>query len=323
MSAVINGDDLEQMSPDMLDEVLLHAEELVFARMKPEQKLQIVESCQRLGAVVTVTGDGMNDAASIRRADVGIAMGGGAAYTTKCADIILLDDNFASIVSGIEEGRLMYDNLKKCLLYALSSNVPEIAAFLLSMVAQIPLPLGILAVLCIDLGTDMLPAISLAFEESEENLMRRKPRNPDTDHLINERLIFLSYGQLGLIQAAAGFFTYFVIMAENGFWPDRLVGIRNEWNSRAINDLADSYYQEWTYEDRKLLEFTCQAGFLFSVVVVQWVTAIQARSRKYSMVQKPLNNHVLNFALIFETVLAILIIYVPGNTEGLQLAPMY
>ena len=179
----------------------------------------------------------------------------------------------------------------------------------------IPLPLGILAVLCIDLGTDMLPAISLAFEESEENLMRRKPRNPDTDHLINEKLIFLSYGQLGLIQAAAGFFTYFVIMAENGFWPDRLVGLRNEWNSRAINDLADSYYQEWTYEDRKILEFTCQAGFLFSVVVVQWMTAIQARSRKYSMVQKPLNNHVLNFALIFETVLALLIIYVPGNSE--------
>ena len=92
-------------------------------------------------------------------------------------------------------------------------------------------------------------------------------------------------------------------------------GIRNEWNSRAINDLADSYYQEWTYEDRKLLEFTCQAGFLFSVVVVQWMTAIQARSRKYSMVQKPLNNHVLNFAIIFETVLALLIIYIPGNSE--------
>ena len=151
-------------------------------------------------------------------------MGSGAAYSTKCADIVLLDDNFSSIVAGVEEGRLMFENLKKCLLYSLSSNVAELSAFLFSMIAGIPLPLGILAVLCIDLGTDMLPAISLAFEESEENLMRRKPRNPDTDHLINERLIFLSYGQLGLIQAAAGFFTYFVIMAENGFWPDRLVG---------------------------------------------------------------------------------------------------
>ena len=151
-------------------------------------------------------------------------MGSGAAYSTKCADIVLLDDNFSSIVAGVEEGRLMFENLKKCLLYSLSSNVAELSAFLFSMIAGIPLPLGVLAVLCIDLGTDMLPAISLAFEESEENLMRRKPRNPDTDHLINEKLIFLSYGQMGLIQAAAGFFTYFVIMAENGFWPDRLVG---------------------------------------------------------------------------------------------------
>ena len=173
---------------------------------------------------ITPSLSGINDAAAIRRADVGIAMGSGAAYSTKCADIVLLDDNFSSIVAGGEEGRLMFENLKKCLLYSLSSNVAELSAFLFSMIAGIPLPLGVLAVLCIDLGTDMLPAISLAFEESEENLMRRKPRNPDTDHLINEKLIFLSYGQMGLIQAAAGFFTYFVIMAENGFWPDRLVG---------------------------------------------------------------------------------------------------
>ena len=95
------------------------------------------------------------------------------------------------------------------------------------MVAGVPLPLGILAVLCIDLGTDMLPAVSLAFEESEENLMKKKPRNPETDHLINEKLLFLSYGQIGLIQAAAGFFTYFVIMAENGFWPERLISKKN------------------------------------------------------------------------------------------------
>ena len=144
-------------------------------------------------------------------------------FCVQCADIVLLDDNFASLVCGVEEGRLMFENLKKCLLYSLSSNVAELAAFLFSMIAGIPLPLGVLAVLCIDLGTDMLPAVSLAFEESEENLMKRKPRNPDTDHLINEKLIFLSYGQIGLIQAAAGFFTYFVIMAENGFWPERLI----------------------------------------------------------------------------------------------------
>ena len=163
--------------------------------------------------------------------------------------------------------------------------------------------------------------------------MKRQPRNPETDHLLNEKLLFLSYGQLGLIQAASGFFTYFVIMAENGFWPDRLLGnisivcvyvsvsiqlclgIRNEWDSRAINDLTDSYYQEWTYEDRKLLEYTCQAGFLFSVVIVQWACVVQARSRRLSVLQRPLNNWVLNFSLIFETFLAFLIIYVPGSSQ--------
>ena len=91
--------------------------------------------------------------------------------------------------------------------------------------------------------------------------------------------------------------------------------IRNEWNSFAINDLADSYYQEWTYEDRKYLEYMCQSGFLFSVVVVQWFSAIQARSRRKSMVSRPLNNHCLNFALIFETLLAFILIYIPGNSE--------
>jgi len=216
----------------------------------------------------------------------------------------------------------MYDNLKKCLLYTLSSNVPEMAAFLLSMVAQIPLPLGILAILCIDLGTDLLPAIALAFEEPEENLMLKKPRNIDTDHLLNEKLLFLSYGQLGLIQAASGFFTYFVIMAENGFWPPRLTGLRMEWDSRAINDLRDSYHQEWTYDDRKQLEWTCQAGFLFSVVLVQWTCALQARSKSKSIFQRPMNNWVLNFALIFETVLALVIIYSPGAPANVQLAPL-
>ena len=91
--------------------------------------------------------------------------------------------------------------------------------------------------------------------------------------------------------------------------------IRNEWNSFAINDLADSYYQEWTYEDRKYLEYMCQSGFLFSVVVVQWVAAIQCRSRKLSMVQRLWNNHCLTFALIFETFLAFALIYLPGNSD--------
>jgi sodium/potassium-transporting ATPase subunit alpha len=156
-----------------------------------------------------------------------------------------LDDNFASIVTGVEEGRLIFDNLKKSIAYTLTSNIPEISPFLVFILADIPLPLGTVTILCIDLGTDMVPAISLAYEKAESDIMKRKPRDPQKDKLVNERLISMSYGQIGFMQAAAGFFTYFVIMAENGFLPSDLPGIREAWDSRGVNDLKDSYGQEW------------------------------------------------------------------------------
>jgi len=281
----------------------------------------------KLGAIVAVTGDGVNDAAALRKADVGIAMGGPTSteVAKQSADIILLDDNFASIVIAVEEGRIMFDNMKKILYYILCSNVAEVAPFLFFLVAQVPLPLGALAVLCIDLGTDMLPAISLAFEdeEFEHQVMKRGPRNPNTDGLFDDKLLFLSCGQMGLIQAAAGFFTYFVTMAENGFWPGRLIFIRTFWDSRAINDLRDSYDQEWTYEDRKGLEHSCQAGFLISIFMVQWINVLVTRSKSTSLFKRGFGNPVMNIALLFETLLAFILIYIPGLNSGLQLGMLH
>ncbi|GFY52243.1 hypothetical protein TNIN_400151 [Trichonephila inaurata madagascariensis] len=171
----------------------------------------------------------------------GVAMGiAGSDVSKQAADMILLDDNFASIVTGVEEGRLIFDNLKKSIAYTLTSNIPEISPFLLFILADVPLPLGTVTILCIDLGTDMVPAISLAYEKAESDIMKRKPRNQD-----GKTLISIAYGQIGMMQAAAGFFTYFVIMAENGFWPSTLFGIRKSWDSKAVNDLPDTYGQEW------------------------------------------------------------------------------
>merc|ERR1712032_1464835 len=323
-ASVVNGGEIKDMKDKDLDEILLYHNEIVFARTSPQQKLIIVEGCQRMGAIVAVTGDGVNDSPALKKADIGVAMGiAGSDVSEQAADMILLDDNFASIVTGVEEGRLIFDNLKKSIAYTLTSNIPEISPFLLFILADVPLPLGTVTILCIDLGTDMVPAISMAYEQAESDIMKRQPRNPFTDKLVNERLISMAYGQIGMIQASAGFFVYFVILAENGFWPGRLFGIRRPWDSAAVNDLADSYGQEWTYADRKALEYTCHTAFFVSIVVVQWADLIICKTRKNSVFQQGMKNHFMNFGLVFETVLAAVLSYTPGMDKGLRMYPLY
>merc|ERR1712216_534263 len=314
-------------SVDMAEEewnFILSKPQCVFARTSPQQKLIIVENCQRLGHIVAVTGDGVNDSPALKKADIGVAMGiAGSDVSKQAADMILLDDNFASIVTGVEEGRLIFDNLKKSIAYTLTSNIPEISPFLLFILADVPLPLGTVTILCIDLGTDMVPAISMAYEFAESDIMKRQPRNPFTDKLVNERLISMAYGQIGMIQASAGFFVYFVILAENGFLPGRLFGIRRSWDSSAVNDLEDSYGQGWTYADRKILEYTCHTAFFVSIVVVQWADLVICKTRKNSVFQQGMKNHFMNFGLIFETVLAALLSYTPGMDKGLRMYPLH
>lgn len=156
----------------------------------------------------------------------------------------------------------------------------------------------------------------------------------------------MAYGQIGMIQAAAGFFVYFVIMAENGFLPTKLFGIRKQWDSKAINDLPDSYGQEWvrihsnttisfrvalsdfkpiffqTYRDRKALEFTCHTAFFVSIVVVQWADLIICKTRRNSIVHQGMRNWALNFGLVFETALAAFLSYTPGMDKGLRMYPL-
>jgi len=322
-ASVVNGGEIKDMKDKDLDEILLYHNEIVFARTSPQQKLIIVEGCQRMGAIVAVTGDGVNDSPALKKADIGVAMGiAGSDVSKQAADMILLDDNFASIVTGVEEGRLIFDNLKKSIAYTLTSNIPEISPFLLFILADVPLPLGTVTILCIDLGTDMVPAISMAYEFAESDIMKRQPRNPFTDKLVNERLISMAYGQIGMIQASAGFFVYFVIMCENGFWPSHLLGLRRAWDSQAVNDLEDSYGQEWTYADRKILEYTCHTAFFVSIVVVQWADLIICKTRKNSVFQQGMKNHFMNFGLCFETCLAAILSYTPGMDKGLRMYPL-
>ncbi|XP_075392655.1 sodium/potassium-transporting ATPase subunit alpha-3 [Tenrec ecaudatus] len=322
-ACVIHGTDLKDFSSEQIDEILQNHTEIVFARTSPQQKLIIVEGCQRQGAIVAVTGDGVNDSPALKKADIGVAMGiAGSDVSKQAADMILLDDNFASIVTGVEEGRLIFDNLKKSIAYTLTSNIPEITPFLLFIMANIPLPLGTITILCIDLGTDMVPAISLAYEAAESDIMKRQPRNPRTDKLVNERLISMAYGQIGMIQALGGFFSYFVILAENGFLPSNLVGIRLNWDDRTVNDLEDSYGQQWTYEQRKVVEFTCHTAFFVSIVVVQWADLIICKTRRNSVFQQGMKNKILIFGLFEETALAAFLSYCPGMDVALRMYPL-
>jgi sodium/potassium-transporting ATPase subunit alpha len=214
---VCPGSDLDNMSEQEIQQVLLY-EQVVFARTSPTQKLLIVEAAQKMGHIVAVTGDGVNDSPALSQADIGCAMGiAGTDVSKEAADMILLTDDFSAIVDGIEEGRLIFDNLKKSIAYTLSSNIPEISPFIMFIIIQMPLSLTTVLILCVDLGTDMIPAISLAYEQPESDIMLRPPRDAERDRLVTDKLICFAYLQIGVFQALAGFYTFFVVLNDYGF----------------------------------------------------------------------------------------------------------
>jgi sodium/potassium-transporting ATPase subunit alpha len=322
-AAVVNGATLRDCTDEDIDEILKHHSEIVFARTSPQQKLIIVDGCQRSGHIVAVTGDGVNDSPALKKADIGVAMGiAGSDVSKQAADMILLDDNFASIVTGVEEGRLIFDNLKKSIAYTLTSNIPEITPFLVFMCFSVPLPLGTVTILCIDLGTDLLPAISLAYEQAESDIMKRNPRNKFTDKLVNERLISMAYGQIGMIQALAGFVCYFVILMQNGFLPGDIIGLRVNWDDKNMQNVEDSYGQQWSYTQRKIVEFTCHTMFFTAIVIVQWADLLICKTRRLSIFQQGMKNKILIAGLFEETCLAAFLSYCPGTDAMLRMYPL-
>merc|ERR1712159_431947 len=322
-AAVIHGSTLKDMTAQDVEQILRLHSEIVFARTSPQQKLIIVEGCQNLGSIVAVTGDGVNDSPALKKADIGVAMGiAGSDVSKQAADMILLDDNFASIVTGVEEGRLIFDNLKKSIAYTLTSNIPEISPFLAFILCDIPLPLGTVTILCIDLGTDLLPAISLAYEEAESDIMKRNPRNKFTDKLVNERLISMAYGQIGMIQALAGSVCYFVILMQNGFLPGDIIGLRVNWDDKNNQNVEDSYGQQWSYTQRKIVEFTCHTMFFTAIVIVQWADLLICKTRRLSIFQQGMRNKVMIAGLFEETLLAAVLAYMPGTDVALRMYPL-
>ncbi len=216
---VVAGGELDAL-PDagLLDLLRREGASLVFARTTPEQKLRLVQAYRRLGHVVAVTGDGINDAPALHAAHVGIAMGrSGTDVAREAADVVLADDDFATIVVAVEQGRAVYHNIRKFMGYILASNVAEVMPFLAMAALRVPPALNILQILSVDLGSDLVPALALGAEPPEPGLMHRPPRE-ETRPLLDRRLLARAYGFLGLIEGAAGLAAFF------GFWLAQGVG---------------------------------------------------------------------------------------------------
>ena len=225
---VLTGNAVKNLKDEELQE-LLKEKTFIFARMASNQKLRIAEILQKNGEVVAMTGDGVNDAPSLKKADIGIAMGSGTDVAKEAGDMILLDDNFNSIVSAIEEGRTVYYNIKKFVTYILSSNVPEIVPYVLSFFLKIPNPLSVIQILSIDLGSDMLPGLALGSESPEKNIMKRPPVSKK-EKILDWEVFKRGYLMMGVIEASAAMFAFITFLLSHG------------WQYGEV-DLHDNYFQ--------------------------------------------------------------------------------
>lgn len=296
---VISGIDLQEMSDETLKEYL--KDEIIFARVAPEQKLRVVNNLQEMGEVVAVTGDGVNDAPALKKADIGVAMGiAGTDVAKEAADMILTDDNFASIVHAIEEGRTVYSNIRKFILYIINSNVPEAvpsALFLFSRGA-IPLPLTIMQILTIDLGTDMLPALGLGRENPEEGIMDQPPRKK-REPLLHKKLVIKAFLWYGILEAAVSTISYF------------LINIRNGWPSVPLAVEGDPVY------------FKATAMTLAAIVFSQIGMVFNCRTESQSVFKIGIfKNKQIMLGILFELVIIFLVVYVPPLQSLFHTAPL-
>jgi len=220
---ILTGADLDEMDDVMLRE-RLHGDVLL-ARVDPEDKQRVVTALQQIGEIVAVTGDGVNDAPALKQANIGVAMGiAGTDVAKEAADIVLTDDNFASIVNAVEEGRAVYGNIRKFVTYIFTSNMAEAIPFILYAVSggRIPLALTVMEVLAIDLGTDMMPALALGAEQAEPGVMRRGPRDPKA-HIITPALLLHALVILGLAESIVSMTAFYVQYWTSGYagqWLD-------------------------------------------------------------------------------------------------------
>ena len=214
---IVKGKELTEMDDEELKELLMSGDDIIFARAVPEHKMRIASVLEDMDEIVAMTGDGVNDAPALRKADIGVAMGiTGTDVAKEASDMVLTDDNFATIVSAIKEGRTIFENIRKFITYIFAHETAEIIPFILLVIFKIPLPITVMQILAIDLGTDTLPALALGMGPSESDVMDRPPR-PRNERLLNWGVIWRGYIFLGLIEALLVMSGYFWVLYGGGW----------------------------------------------------------------------------------------------------------
>ena len=296
---IISGVELSNMNDEELKEVLKG--EVVFARMAPDQKYRIVCALQEMGNIVAVTGDGVNDSPALKKPDFGVAMGiTGTDVAKEAADMILTDDNFASIVKAIEEGRAVYNNIRKFLRYIFDSNTPEAAAPALYLFSGglVPMPLTIMQILTIDIGTDMIPALGLGAELPEDNIMNQPPRKVN-ERLLNKKVILVGFIWYGLLITLFALGGYFLVNYLNG-WPQKPLAMEG----------STIYYKATTM-------------MLVGVVFAQMGMVMNNRTESESVFKRGIfTNKYINLGLVVEFLILIAIIYIPILNNVFNTAPI-
>ena len=294
---IITGEQLRRLSETQL-RLALDAPDIIFARVGADQKMRIVSALKKMNHIVAVTGDGVNDAPALKMADIGIAMGIiGTDVAKESADMILLDDNFASIVAAIEEGRAVYDNIRKFLSYILTSAVPELVPYLFFALFNIPLPLTIIQILAVDLGTDMLPALGLGANPPAQGIMTRPPKGRN-ERLLNWPLLLRAYLFLGLLEASAAMTAYYLVLHNGGWAWGEALGIH------------DTLYQEAT------------TACLASIIIMQIVNVFLCKTPDRTLFGSAIfSNRLILWGVTLEIILILVIIYTPWGQMIFGTAP--
>jgi len=336
-AVVITGSQIGALEQADWD-VILSKKEVVFARTSPQQKLKLVENYQRRGEVVAVTGDGVNDSPALKRAHIGVAMGseGASDVAREAADIILLDDNFASIVHAIEEGRTLFNNLRKTIAYTLAHLWPELLPVFLNIALTMPLGLPGLIILTIDLFTEQIPAISFSYEVAEGSVMERPPRNPKSDRLVNRSLLIYAYCVAGAAEALTAMFAYLMVYQMAGIQASCLLNTASTFwaNPPSIGGSATFFNSGATYvgpqcgpplspDGQVALYQQSVSAWYLTIVLCQAGHVWVCKTRLNSIFDHPMfRNYMTAVGVVVAVLIAAFCIYTPGVQTFFYTGPL-